>query len=208
MAEVLQVEKRERCGSSATRKLRRGGRVPAVLYGHGKKSEHLSIPVVQIQSLIRHHSKTVELAGAIKDTALVSEIHWDPLGIEVLHLDLIRVNLQELVEVTIPIHSHGDPVGVREGGVLLENLHEVEIRCPAGKIPDSLGLNVTELHLGGHLTAGDLELPEGVELITSADTVVAHVEEPRSEEPSETGEEAVAEPEVITKGGEKEEEED
>ena len=72
--------------------------MPAVLYGHGEENAHLSIPERQVKTLIRHHSKTVELSGAIKDTALVSEVQWDPLGIEVLHLDLIRVNLKELVE--------------------------------------------------------------------------------------------------------------
>jgi large subunit ribosomal protein L25 len=208
MAEVLQVEKRERVGSMASRRLRRSGRVPAVLYGHGEESEHLSIAAIQVQTLIRMHSKTVELAGDVKDTALVSQVHWDPLGIEVLHLDLIRVNLKELVEVTVPIHRHGDPVGVHEGGVFLENLHEVQIRCPAGEIPDSLGLNVAELHMGGHLTAADLEIPAGVELVTPADTVVAHVEEPRTEEAAEPGELGAVEPEVIAKGGEKEEEGD
>lgn len=202
MAELLEVEKRGRVGSAATRRLRREGRVPAVLYGHGEANEHLSIPALQVESLIRHHSKTVELSGAVKDTALVSQIHWDPLGIEVLHLDLIRVNLKELVEVTVPIHAHGDPIGVREGGVYLENLHEVEIRCPAGQIPDSLGLNVSDLHLGGHLTAADLEMPEGVELVTPQETIVAHIEEPRGEAPIGVVE-GEGEPEVIAKGGEK-----
>jgi large subunit ribosomal protein L25 len=207
MAEVLEVEKRERVGSSATRLLRRGGRVPAVLYGHGEKNEHLSIPAVQVKNLVRRHTKTAELSGDVKDTVLVSQIQWDPLGIDILHLDLIRVNLKELVEVTVPIHTHGDPVGLREGGVLIENLHQVDIRCPAGQIPDSLGLNVTDLHMGGHLNASDLELPDGVELITPPDTTIAHIEEPRSEE-AEAGEEETAEPEVISKGGEKPEGED
>jgi large subunit ribosomal protein L25 len=205
MAEVLEVEKRELVGSSATQKLRRSGRVPAVLYGHGEKCAHLSITERQVKTLVRHHSKTVELSGAIKDTALVSEIQWDPLGIEVLHLDLIRVNLKELVEVTIPVHVHGEPAGVREGGVLLVNLHEVEIRCPAGSIPENVGLNVAELHVGGQMTVGDLEMPAGIELITSADTMVAHVELPRAEEEEELEPESV-EPEVISKGGEKAEE--
>ncbi len=166
----------------------------------------MSITERQVKSLIRHHSKTVELTGAIKDTALVSEIQWDPLGIEVLHLDLIRVNLKELVEVTVPVHVHGDPVGTREGGVLLVNLHEIDIRCPAGSIPENLGLNVSDLHLGGQMMVSDLEIPEGVELITDADTMVAHVEVPRTEE--EEIEPETAEPEIINKGGEKEKEED
>ena len=208
MAEVLDVQKRERVGSLATKRLRRQGRVPAVLYGHGEKNEHLSVAETQIKSLMRHHSKTVELAGDVKDTALVSQIQWDPLGIDVLHLDLLRVNLQELVEVEVPIHTHGDPAGLREGGVLIENLHQVQIRCPAGKIPDQIGLNVTDLHVGGHLTAGDLELPEGVELITPTDTIVAHIEEPRAEVDQAEGDGQSAEPEVISKGGEKAEGDD
>src|SRR6056297_167123 len=108
VSEVLEVEKRDRVGSRATRQLRRDGRVPAVLYGHGEQNEHLSIPETQVQTLIRHHSKMVELAGAIKDTALVSDIQFDPLGIDVLHLDLIRVNLRELVDVTVPVETHGE----------------------------------------------------------------------------------------------------
>ena len=157
--------------------------------------------------MLRHHSKTVELAGAIKETALVSDVHWDPLGIEVLHMDLIRVNLKELVDVTVAIHTHGDPVGLREGGILIENVHSVDIRCPAGSIPENLGLNINELHLGGNMTAGDLELPEGVELVTPVETVVAHIEEPKvAPEPSDELSEVGSEPEVISKGGEKTEE--
>ncbi len=208
MADVLQVEAREQTGSAATRRLRRSGNVPAVLYGKGQKNQHLAIPSAQVKTVARNHTKMVQLSGAVKDTALVSEMQWDPLGIEVLHLDLIRVNLKEKVEVTVAIHVHGDPIGVREGGVFIENAHDVQIRCPAGEIPDNLGLGVNDLHIGQNLTAADLELPAGVELVTSPDTVVAHVEEPR-EAPEETPEaESVgAEPEVISKGGEKTEEE-
>lgn len=209
--DVLKVKKRERTGSAATRRLRREGHVPAVLYGHGEETQHLAISEAQVNAVARNHVKTVTLSGAIKDTALVSEMQWDPLGLEVLHLDLIRVNLKEMVEVTVPIHVHGDPIGVREGGVFIENVHDVEIRCPAGSIPDNVGLNVNELHIGESLIARDLELPEGIELLLPEETVVAHVEEPRvePEEDEEAAEAAVgAEPEVISKGPEEEAEED
>ena len=201
MAEVLDVEKREQVGSSATERLRRSGRVPAVLYGHGEGNEHLSVSTAQVKTLLRHHSKTVELAGDVKETALVSQIQWDPLGIEVLHLDLIRVNLKELVRVTVAIHRHGDAEGLRQGGLMIDNIHEVEIECFAGQIPENLSLNVTDLELGGQKTAADLELPEGVSLVTPAETVVAHVEQPKGA--SEETSEALAEPEVIAKGGDK-----
>ncbi|QDT03137.1 50S ribosomal protein L25 [Rubripirellula lacrimiformis] len=209
MADVFEVETREEVGSAATRRLRRKGLVPAVLYGHGEENKHLAVPEAQVRTLLRHHGKMVELKGVCKETALVSDIHWDPLGIDVLHMDLIRVNLKEMVAVNVPIHVRGEAVGVREGGMLLENSHEVEIRCPAGAIPENIDLDVSELALGGHLSAGDLVLPEGVELVTPAETVVCHVEEPRKA--SEEGDEAVAvggEPEVISKGGDSSEGED
>lgn len=207
MSDVLQVEKREKMGTAETRRLRKAGRVPAVLYGHGESNEHLSIPNESVMALIRHHSKTVELQGAVSETALVSDMQWDPLGIEVLHMDLVRVNLRELVEVTVPIHVRGVAPGTSEGGVLLENLHEVDIRCPAGKIPESLEIDVNELQLGQHRTAGELELPEKVELLTPEDTVIVHVEEPRVEplpEDDAAAEAVESEPEVISKGGDEE----
>jgi large subunit ribosomal protein L25 len=117
--------------------------------------------------------------------------------------------LKEVVDVTVPIRQYGDPVGIREGGVLLENLHELDIRCPAGKIPDELVLNVSDLHVGGNLTAGDVELPSGVELVTPPETVVAHIEEPREQvEGEEEVAAGAAEPELISRGGEASEEEE
>ncbi|KAA1259044.1 General stress protein CTC [Rubripirellula obstinata] len=206
MAEVLEVERREKVGSAATTRLRREGKVPAVLYGHGESNEHLAVPKVQVSTLIRHHSKTVELKGAVAETALVNHIHWDPLGIEVLHLDLIRVNLKEEVEVTVAIHTRGESVGVRNGGMLLENMHEVDIRCPAGSIPDALDVDVSELDLGAHLTAGDLELPEGVILVTETDAVIVRIEEPKGSSDDDEAESGIgAEPEVIAKGGDSDE---
>ena len=202
MSDVLEVVRREKVGTAATVRLRREGKVPAVLYGHGESNEHLAIPKMQVNSLIRHHSKTVELKGDVAETALVNHIHWDPLGIEVLHLDLIRVNLKEEVEVTVAIHTHGESIGVKNGGMLLESLHEVDVSCPAGSIPETLELDVSELDLGAHLTAGDLVLPEGVKLVTPAETAIVRVEEPKkSSDGDADASDLAAEPEVIAKGG-------
>ncbi|TWU65948.1 MULTISPECIES: 50S ribosomal protein L25 [Crateriforma] len=205
MADVLQVEKRTNLGTTDSRRLRRSGRVPAVLYGHGESNEHLSVPNDDVQLLLRHHGRTVELKGDVNETALVADMQWDPLGIEVLHMDLMRVNLREKVDVTVALTTVGDAPGVREGGLLLENLHEVEIRCPAGDIPESVQLDVNGLGVGQHLTAGDVMLPEGAELVTPAETTVVHIEMPKTES-EEAGEAGSGEPEVIAKGGEKDEE--
>jgi len=206
MAEVLNVESRDQIGTTASRRLRSSGRVPAVLYGHGQETTHLSIAERDVKSLLRHHSKTVTLAGDVKETALVRDVQFDPLGIEVLHLDLLRVNLKETVDVTVPVRLQGDAPGLREGGMLLENLHEVQVRCSAGAIPEEVVLNVGELHVGGSLTAADLELPEGDELVTASDSMVAHVEEPKGGKAVEAVD-GPSEPEVIAKGGDKSEEE-
>lgn len=184
-SEVLNVQLRDTTGTMASVRLRASGMIPAVLYGHGEANRHLAIPKTEVKSLLRHHSKTVTLQGAISDTALVSEVQYDHLGIEVLHLDLVRVNLQEKVEIEVSISLHGDSVGVRGGGVLLENMHSVVVRCPAGSIPDSLTLDVSDLDIGGHKTAGCLVLPAGVELVTPSEAVVAHIEKLRGSAASE-----------------------
>jgi large subunit ribosomal protein L25 len=201
MTDVLQVELRDELGSLATRRLRRSGKVPAVLYGHGEANKHLAISSGDVVNLLRHHSKTVSLTGAVIDTALVSDLQFDALGIEVLHMDLIRVNLAEKVEVTVPIHRQGDAAGVLNGGMYLENLHEVQIRCSAGSIPEFVVLKVADLQLGGHKYASDLTLPEGVELVTPGDMVVAHVEKPKVT--ADAAAAGAAEPAVAAKGAEK-----
>lgn len=188
MADVLQVERREELGTSATTRLRRTGRVPAVLYGHGQANEHVSVSNTDVKALLRHHSKTVELEGDVKDTALVSEMQWDALGIQVLHMDLIRVDLNEKVEVTLPIRLYGDAAGVRDGGMLLENRHDVEVSCPAGSIPENLVVDINTLGVGEKRVAGDLVLPEGVELITPAETAIVHIEAPKGESDDEAEE--------------------
>ena len=95
MADVLQVEKREQLGSAATRRLRRSGNVPAVLYGKEGENEHLAISATQVKLLARNNTKFVELSGAVSEKAQVSQLQWDPLGIEVLHLDLVRASGEE-----------------------------------------------------------------------------------------------------------------
>ena len=117
--------------------------------------------------------------------------------------DLIRVNLKELVQVTVAVHRHGDAAGLRQGGLLIDNAHEVEIECSAGQIPENLSLNVTDLGVGGQKTAGDLDLPEGVSLITPVETVLTHIEPPKGA--SKETADAPTEPEVIAKGGDKSE---
>ncbi|KAA5545118.1 50S ribosomal protein L25 [Roseiconus nitratireducens] len=197
MAEVVKVQKRDgSLGTAASRRLRKSGQVPAVLYGHKEANEHLSIEQKTVEAILRHHSKIVELEGDVKDTALVSDLQFDPLGIEVLHVDLQRVNMNEKVVVTVPIKFKGESKGSKEGGIAIENASEVEVECPAVAIPNQLTINIASVAMGEHRSAGDLALPAKVELVTPAETVIFHVEAPRVVE-EEPAEEVGAEPEMV-----------
>lgn len=159
------------------------------------------MPTSEIAALIRHHGRTVKLAGELDSDALVKDIQFDPLGIEVLHLDFFRVSLDEAVEVEVPLRAHGE---VAEG-MLHELVHEIEISCPAGKIPNELEYSVNDWKIGRVLTAGELKLPEGASLLIDQDTPVAQVEEVRAELPEGEAGGGAAEPELI--GGRSAEEE-
>ena len=95
MAEQIQVEKRESRGKRQARKMREAGKTPAVLYGHGEANVSLSMPTDALAAVLRHGAHVVELQGAVKETALLKSVQWDPFGVEVLHVDLTRVSADE-----------------------------------------------------------------------------------------------------------------
>ncbi len=196
--ETLAVEKREQIGTNAVRKLRREGKVPAILYGHGKKNEPLAVRRDTLVRLLESGVKLVKLQGDVRATALVRDVAWDTFGVEVLHVDFNRVSLRELVEVEIPVHLHGEAPGVSEGGVVEFVTHEVTLECPAGEIPEEIQVNIGDLHLGQVVHAGDLELPEHARLVSNEHDVIVQVVHPSAEEPEEVPAEGTeGEPEVI-----------
>jgi large subunit ribosomal protein L25 len=207
MADTLNVAVREQLGTNHTRRLRKSGQVPAILYGHGEKNVNLAIAVSEVNGAIRHGTKVVDIRGAITDSALIRDIQWDAFGSTVLHLDLNRVSADEKVEVTIQVELRGEAPGLREGGLVEHVTHEVEIECAVNALPDKLVVSVNDLHLGQSILASQLELPQGATLLSDADAVIVHVIKPveEKEEAEVPGAEG-AEPEVI--GGAKEEEED
>lgn len=209
MTEALHVTIRESLGTASTRRLRRAGATPAVLYGHGQGTVHLSIPSEQVSAAMRHGSKFVDLKGALGESALITEIQWDPLGHDVLHLDLTRVDASEKVEVTVPVELRGSAPGVKEGGHVQHILHEIELECAATAIPDKILVNVNALALGQAIHASELVLPEGARLVTAPEALVVHCIEvtPIADEVTAAAE--PGEPEVIgRKAGEEEEQED
>ncbi|HRX82045.1 MAG TPA: 50S ribosomal protein L25 [Pirellulaceae bacterium] len=207
MADTLNVSVREQLGTNHTRRLRWAGQVPAILYGHGEKNVNLSIAATEVNGVIRHGAKVVDIRGAVTDSALIRDVQWDALGSTVIHLDLTRVSADEKVEVTVQVELRGESPGLREGGVVEHVTHEIEIECAVNALPDKIVVSINELHLGQSVVASELELPKGAVLLSDADAVIVHVIEP-VEQPEE-GEVPGAdgsEPEVI--GGRPDDEED
>ena len=206
MAEVLQVEKRDWVGKRRVRRQRAAGRIPAVLYGHGEEVVHLSAATAELAAAVRQGIQLVDLAGAVKESALIKEIQWDTYGLEMLHVDLTRVSADERIPVTVSVETRGVAPGTKQGGVVEHLVHEIAIECLAVSIPSSLEVNVNQLELEQTITAAALELPEGAILLVDADMVLVQCVEPAAELDLEEGEAAAVEPEVI--GAKKDEEEE
>jgi len=196
MAEQLQVEKRAAGGKHENRRLRQAGKIPAILYGHGEENVCLSVKAEQLDAAIRHGSQMVDMTGAVSESALIREIQWNTWGTEALHVDFTRVSRHERIEVEVPIELRGEAPGLREGGVVEQLTHEITIRCRADAIPEKFELNVNELQLNESLTAAELELASGAELIDPPTTVIVSCNPPM-EVPEEVEEAAEGEPEVI-----------
>jgi len=206
--ERLEAKRREETGKRRMRRLRQSGQIPAVIYGHGEESLKLSVPADQLHAAFRHGSQMVELTGDLQDSALINEVQWDTYGVEPLHIDLIRVSRTEKVDVTVQLELRGVAPGIRDGGVVTQPIHEIEINCPAFGIPENIEVNINSLELDGTITAGELELPEGATLLIDKEQVVAQCVEP-TPEPEEEEEAALAaegaEPEVVGQAEEAEE---
>ncbi|HEY1598601.1 MAG TPA: 50S ribosomal protein L25 [Pirellulales bacterium] len=205
MSEALKVEKRAGLGKRESRRLRGGGHVPVVLYGHGEQTLSLSVAADQLAAALRHGARVVDLDGAVKEKAFIRELQWDPFGNEVLHVDFTRVSADERLQIEVAVVLRGESPGVKEGGHIEHSQHTIEIECLAIAIPEKLELRIGSLGLDQSLRASNIELPQGVTLITDPDTVVVHCALPVEESDEGVAGDS-AEPEIIgRKAGEEEE---
>lgn len=208
---VIKSEKRQGLGSNAARRLRKQGFVPAVLYGESMESRPLVVSKKDIVQILKLESGENTIFKVAVDTdmydAMIKDLQVDPVTDELLHADLIRISMDKPVRVTVPIVHSGEPVGVKtEGGFVDFVTREVEVECLPRDIPESLSIDISELHIHQSIKAEGMAIPAGVKLITEPATVLVLVSLPHKEEeafPGEKPEEAVAEestePEVIKK---------
>jgi large subunit ribosomal protein L25 len=204
MAQTAQLNAKVRgeLGSRRNKRLRDAGFVPGVIYGHKEDVVPVTLPKIELVRHLNHGAHLFALAlDGKNENVLVKDVQYDHLGIEVLHVDFARVDLNERVEVTIPLVLKGEPKGEAEGGVLQQIVADLQIECLVTQIPTDVKHNVSDMALNTVLHIKDLQLPPGVRALQDEDLIVATVREIVEETPAEV-EAGAAEPEVIGKAPE------
>ena len=202
----LQAATRSATGKGAARTLRREGKVPGVIYGHGRTPEAVTVETAALNKMLVGISAATTIVDVAVDgrtpvKALIREIQRDALRpAQILHLDLYEVQADEAITLEVPVHLVGIPDGVRNfGGVLDHSLRELEIEVLPADIPEHVELDVTALTIGHSLFVRDITIPKA-RILNDPDTPVCSVVAPRTEEaPAPTEEAATTEPELIRK---------
>jgi large subunit ribosomal protein L25 len=200
----ISAEPRTEFGKGGARRTRRAGMVPAVLYGHGEKPKHIALPAREFAAAIRHGGAnqlfTIEVSDGTRVLALPKAIQRDPIKDSFEHVDLILVRRGEQVTVDVPVHLTGEPA--RDTLVMHEH-DTLSVSADATRLPESLEVSIAGAEVGTQVTAADVDLPSGVELVAGGETVVAVITAaPTAEQlAAEAGE---VEPEAAEKAAEAE----
>ena len=207
---TLKAGVRTERGSSASRRIRNTGALPAVLYGHKEESIALTVDHHQVETMLRHGTHVVELdIDGKAEQALIKDIQHDHAGDGLLHIDFERISMDERVTVPVALDFHGTPAGTMHGGVVEHHLTEISVECLPMDIPEVIRVDIAHLEIGDSIHARDIVVPEGVKVTRDPEDMVAVVAVPRGVPEEEAEEEAeaaaIGEPEVI---GEKKEEEE
>ena len=227
MAEMtVSAKSRTEFGSGASKRIRRNGMVPGVVYGRSTDTIPVTVDPKDLLILLRSNSGrntilNLEIEGARADSVILKDWQVDPVKETILHADFQRIALDKMLRVTVPVATRGVAYGVTtEDGLLEAILREIEVECLPSDIPNEIVCDVTDLHLYQSLRVGDLPAIENVQFLASPDQVVVHVvavkeeEEPEPElvegaelEAAATEGEVEGEPEVIAKGKKEDEDE-
>ncbi len=214
MAEItLKANIRDYKGRSDSNTARREGKVPGVFYLKNEKNISIEVEALDLRPLI-YTSETnivnLELSDGSSELCMLKDVQFDPITDAVTHFDLMGLIKGQKVKFEVPINLEGIPVGVKAGGVLTQTLQKVEVMCMPKDLPQHITADVTHLEAGEGLSVGDLVI-EGIEILSAPEqsvAIIGHARAEVEEEAAETeeGDEEGAEPEVIAKGKEDEEE--
>lgn len=156
------------------KRMRQAGQIPAVLYGHGKENVKLSVDAKQLNKAIHLGNRVVTLSGSTNQEVLIKDVQWDAFGIDVMHVDFTRLNVDEVVEISVSLELKGESPGAKQGGEVNVLVQEIKITCPANVIPEKLPVNIDDLQIDQYIKVGDLKLPEGAMFVTAEDIPVVN----------------------------------
>jgi large subunit ribosomal protein L25 len=206
---VIEVQERTIIGKNESRRLRRSGRIPAVLYGAGKSSFPVSVDPARVEQILNSEGGEntlldLKLLGPnTQRKAMIREYQTDPVKGTVVHADFIRIEMDQKLQIHVPVRVTGVSPGVKDQGGVLEIVQRtLDVSCLPANIPEMIEVDISTLNLGDQVRLADLKALENVEFLQPAETVVVTVVMPRAieeEAPVEEGE-AATEPEVIAKG--------
>ncbi len=214
---TVEVSPRPNTGKNESRRLRAEGQVPGIVYGGDRPAVSIAVAQRSILEILRSESGentlfTLHLGGTdSKRVVMIRDFQRDPVKGRLLHVDFVRVDMSKEIEVRVPLHPTGTAIGVKsEGGLMDQVVREVLVSCLPTDIPASLDVDITDVHVGQHLSIKDVPLPERVRILADPDQTILVIALPRAEvaataeaaAPAEGAAAAPAEPEVIKKGKE------
>jgi large subunit ribosomal protein L25 len=206
---TVAAEVRTSRGKNEAHRTRRAGLIPAVVYGAFQDPVSVAVNPRELVKIIRSGTGfntifTLAIAGGENTPVMVVDQQLDPIRGTLLHADLKRIDLNKRIRVSVPVHTAGEPAGVKVQGGLLEIItRSIDIECLPDEIPESFTVNVSELMIGQSKRASNVELSGSMKLVSAADSVIAHIVALRAEEAAATPDAAAAttaEPEVVKKG--------
>lgn len=208
----LKAEPRQDSGKSVTRKMRAAGRVPAVVYGHGEATRMVSVDAHELDLLFKrvHWENTlieIDIDGEKAPVrTLVKEVQAHAHRPFIFHVDFQQIHAGEMLHVEVPIRLQGNPPGVKAGGVLMQTISDLQIKCTPDNIPEFIDVDISALEIGDSIHLSDLTMPEGVTAEIDAERTICTVAPPTVVATTAEEDEAAAaeldEPEVIGREGE------
>ena len=187
--EKLNVDIRKEHGTSAARRTRLQNKVPAIVYHSGIEATPLSVDKISLNKALRTGQMIFEVNVEDKNQfVLVKEIQYHPVTDEIIHVDFQKVKEDEKISLEVAVRSSGEAQGVKLGGLLVQMLNSVTIKCKPAEIPEYLEIDVTDMEMDTNLFVKDITLPTDVEMLTAEDIAVVSVQEPKQEKEEEVDE--------------------
>lgn len=175
---VLKTEVREGLGKEANKKLRKTGVIPAVFY-QKNDSKSLQVNELEFIHILRAGNQLINLSiEGKKKKALIKDIQFHPVTEKVVHIDFQGVSMSEVVQVSVQLNFVGSSIGVREGGILEVNMHEIDIKCKASDIPHQLDISIEDLNIGDNIHVKELSFGD-LEIVSSPDMLIVSVVAPK-----------------------------